>query len=471
MINNSIVNSNKLLRKVSMWRLLQSKLIKRYCSILYVIGLIACAADPVVTPMEEIPIGANQQQNLAYSKAVGALFLNNGMPTGCSVAFINERYAITAARCIEQNPFDYKIIIESPAEPSAPGFALDSVITHPLWNSAEIGQARNHVTSVRNRMPGYYASAPSYDIAVLSVAIPKADGVYFVPLQRASPFQSVDTIYFATSVMDTSRAGRSLMITDSNSTTITSLEYSLISSTKGGGAAYVSLGGDGAALVGVASGGDGQGVMFTQVSPHVTFISDVVSGAYSANVDTNRYRIEVEGPAMNPNQMVMPEMNFDCSTMSDGFCDPNCRLNMGDIDCQMMVEERTGASFGASCINGRDCISRLCLGINEYRYVCSAFCNPSRPNDCPPGFSCIPDTEGDYVCGPTPETVMMTTGEPQDLRLFGADCENDAQCTTRACIQHNGQRWCSQRCMTDENCPLSYVCGAVSGGKACVPPQ
>ena len=53
---------------------------------------------------------------------------------------------------------------------------------------------------------------------------------------------------------------------------------------------------------------------------HVRFISDVVSGAYSANVDTNRYRIEVEGPVVNPNPIDMPETNFDCSTMSDGFC-------------------------------------------------------------------------------------------------------------------------------------------------------
>lgn len=470
MMNDSKGLNTGLSVKVATCCSLHSAFTRKYIVILYFINMLACAADPVVAP-EEIPTGANQQQSLAYAQAVGALFLSNGMPTGCSVAFINDRYAVTAARCMEQNPFDYKILIESPADPSSPGFTLNSAITHPLWNTAELGQSRNHVTAVRARTPGYYASAPSYDIAILSLATPKTDGVYFVPLQSANVLQSVDTIYFASTVMNTSRAGRPLMITENNLTTMTSLEYSLISSTKGGGAAYVNLGGEGAALIGIASGGDGQGIMFTQVSPHVRFISDVVSGAYSANVDTNRYRIEVEGPEVNPNPVDMPETNFDCSTTSDGFCDPNCRLNMGDIDCQMMVEERTGAAFGAPCSNGLDCLSRLCLGLNEYRYVCSAFCNPYRPNDCPPGFSCIPDTEGDNVCGPTPETVMMSTGEPQDLRLFGADCTNDAQCTTRACIEHNGQRWCSQRCMNDDNCPLSYVCGPVNGGRACVPPQ
>ena len=468
-VNQDTVHRAKANPRVSTCDLLNQGL-KKLLILAYFMMTWACAADTTVQPSMDVPIGVNEQQSIAYGEAVGALFLNNGTATGCSVAFINDRYAVTAARCIEQNPFDYKILIESPANPSSPGFTLDSVIIHPLWNSGEIGQARNHVNAIRNRMPGYYASAPSYDIAVLSVATPKTDGVYFVPLQSANILQTVDTIYFANSVMDTSRAGRPLAISANNPTTMTSLEYSLISSTKGGGAASIDLGGEGVALIGIASGGDGQGVMFTQVSPHARFISDVVSGAYSANLDTNRYRIEVSGPE-NPPPVEVPETTFDCSMMSDGFCDPNCRQGQGDIDCQMQVEERTGAEFGAPCFEGIDCLSRLCLGINEYRYVCSAFCNPYRPNDCPPGFSCIPDTEGDHVCGPTPETVNMSTEDPEDLRLFGADCDNDAQCTTRACIQHNGQRWCSQRCTGDNECPLSYVCGTVPGGRACVPPQ
>ena len=78
--------------------------------------------------------------------------------------------------------------------------------------------------------------------------------------------------------------------------------------------------------------------------------------------------------------------------------------------------------------------------------------------------------EGMYVCAP--EQMMSGSGsDPVELRLFGADCDNDAQCTTQACITHQGSRWCSMRCMQDDECPLSYVCGMVSGGRACVPPQ
>ena len=126
MMNDSIGHNNGLLAKFSMSYSLHGDLIKKYIILLYFINMIACAADPVVAPMEELPTGANQQQSLAYAQAVGALFLNNGMSTGCSVAFINDRYAVTAARCIEQNPIDYKILIESPADPSSPGFTLNS---------------------------------------------------------------------------------------------------------------------------------------------------------------------------------------------------------------------------------------------------------------------------------------------------------------------------------------------------------
>ena len=93
----------------------------------------------------------------------------------------------------------------------------------------------------------------------------------------------------------------------------------------------------------------------------------------------------------------------------------NCRTNMGDIDCQMMVEERTGEfAFGAPCSNGLDCLSRLCLG-QRYRYVCSAFCNPTRPNDCHSELSCIPDTGEIMFVDGSMETVMMSNKENHQI--------------------------------------------------------
>jgi hypothetical protein len=434
-----------------------------------------CAADDRYLPMQEQAVGANERL-IPNASAVGALVNANGSSTGCSVAFLNDRFAITAARCITQaNPASYMVVTESPIEPSSPKIMLASLIVHPLWNSAEISQSRNHVVSVRNQMPGYYGGTASYDLAILSLVTPKLDGVYFEPVSSMSSFFEVETLFFSASVAGESRDGSQLSLIEQNTTTLTSLDYSPLSNTLGGGAALkrIDEGGTvGSVLVGLASGGDGQGVMFTRISPHMAFIGDVIRGEYSANVDPNRYRIQVDGPSSmmtDPIEM-NPPLPFDCTMMSDGFCDPNCRTGE-DIDCIITVEEPTGSTFGAPCIEGTDCLSRLCLGITEIRYICSAFCNPFRPNDCPPGFSCIPDTDGDHVCGPTPETVMMSTGEPTELRLFGANCQNDAQCTTQACITHQGQMWCSQRCSSDDQCPLSYECGAVTGGRACIPPQ
>lgn len=445
---------------------------------LFMMGLIlvafnGCANDETVSPPQEMLMGANQRV-LPNSSAVGALVTASGTNTGCSVAFLNETYAITAARCIEDpNPSSYQVVLDDVLTNTSQAIPVATLIIHPLWNSSEIGQSRNHVTAVQNRQAGYYTGAASYDLAVLSVVSPKLDGVYFEPIQRSAPFSRVETLYFSTSATGVSRTGNPLNIANQTISTLTALEYSLISSTKGGGAAMISLDTGRAALVGVASGGDGQGIMFTKVSAHFSFIGDIINGAYSANVDTNRYLVEVEAPPVDPNMNTQPDpgpTDFDCSMMSDGFCDSNCRSGE-DFDCRMVTEMPTGSAFGTPCNSGADCLSRLCVGITEIRFICSAFCNPNRPNDCPNGFSCVEDTEGDYLCGPTQETVMMSTGEPTELRLFGADCSNDDQCSSRVCISHQGQRWCSQRCMNTDECPISYVCGAVTGGRACIPPQ
>ena len=253
-----------------------------------------CAADDRYLPMQEQAVGANERL-IPNASAVGALVNANGSSTGCSVAFLNDRFAITAARCITQaNPASYMVVTESPIEPSSPKIMLASLIVHPLWNSAEISQSRNHVVSVRNQMPGYYGGTASYDLAILSLVTPKLDGVYFEPVSSMSSFFEVETLFFSASVAGESRDGSQLSLIEQNTTTLTSLDYSPLSNTLGGGAALkrIDEGGTvGSVLVGLASGGDGQGVMFTRISPHMAFIGDVIRGEYSANVDPNRYRI------------------------------------------------------------------------------------------------------------------------------------------------------------------------------------
>ena len=431
----------------------------------------SCAQDETLSPTPPPPNGANEQA-LPNQTAVGALRLLGNDSMRCSVAFISAQYALTAARCITQtNPSLYTIHLDSPVDQMAAGLTISAISIHPLWNSSEIGQSRAHLQSLRMNQPGYYAGAASYDLAVLQLTTPKLDGTFLDPLRGSSLFESVETLYYTDSEVGVSRSGGRLRVTERTPTTLASIEYSLIASTTGGGSAVITLDSGRTALIGLASGGDGQGTVFTLVGIHSTFISDILNGLYSPNADPNRYRIEVSGPTMVEPEITDDPNGFDCTTMSDGFCDRNCRRGDGDIDCEMMVEEPEGSSFGAPCSSGSDCLSRLCLGINQVRFVCSDFCNPNAPTPCPRGFSCIGDNEGDYVCGPTPETINNSTGEPTELKLFGADCRNDAECTTSACISYQGQRWCSERCMNDDQCPISYICGAVSGGRACVPPQ
>lgn len=429
----------------------------------------SCAKDEAIAPMVPTPVGANQQV-IPNQTAVGALINASGQPTGCSVAFIGERFALTAARCIgEANPSLYSVSIDSPIGPSSPRLGLATIVVHPLWNNTELNQSRSHIEAVRRGQPGYYASTASYDLAVITLSLPKADQTYLDPLPSSASFDALETLYYANAELGSSRSGSRLTISERTPTTLTSLEYSLLASTIGGGAGMVTLDSGRGALVGIASGGDGQGTVFTLVGAHSLFIGDVIRDEYSASNDPNRYRITVNGPQVTEPEPI-EQNGFDCSMMSDGFCDRNCRRGEGDIDCQEVVVEETGSEFGSPCTLGSDCRSRLCLGINPTRYVCSDFCNPYDPTPCPRGFSCVMDTEGDTVCGPTPEITNQSGNDPAELRLFGANCENDAQCTTGNCITYQGQKWCSERCSNNDDCPISYICGSLSRGRACIPP-
>ena len=153
------------------------------------IGLVlSCAKDEALAPMVDAPIGANQQ-TLPNAAAVGALINSAGQVTGCSVAFIGERFAITAARCISQaNPALYSVSLSSPFSPTAPRLGLATIVIHPLWNgSVELNQSQAHLASLRQGQPGYYSSAPSYDIAVLTFSTPKGDQVFLDPCPEPAP--------------------------------------------------------------------------------------------------------------------------------------------------------------------------------------------------------------------------------------------------------------------------------------------
>ena len=435
--------------------------------------LCSCAGEDTLASASSNFDEFNPNQISPNQSAVGALFNSTGY-TGCSVAFLSDRLVVTAARCVANQPAGpYFVINDSPATQSSLGLAVSSITVHPLWNSIDMNRASEHIDSVRQGLSGYYHSNASYDLAILELSMPKLDGIIFEPNRSEAALQILETLFYANAPTGTSRSGGSLTVAMSTPTTLTVTQYSLISTTGGGGAAMITLDNGRGALIGIASGGDGQGMLFTQISAHQLFVSDVIQGLYSPINDLSRYRIEVTGSGTdtqpNPNPNPNPNPTFDCATTSDGFCDRNCRSGQ-DLDCIEEQVERTGDPFGAPCQSGVDCITRLCLGIDDFRKICSDRCNPHMSRDCPPNFDCIADVEGMYVCAP--EQMMSGGGsDPVELRLFGADCDNDAQCTTQACITHQGSRWCSMRCMQDDECPLSYVCGMVSGGRACVPPQ
>lgn len=441
----------------------------------YTCGVIGCDQELEMGMMtDEPPSGANQA-DFVNQNAVGALISGAGTFTGCSVAFITSKTVLTAARCVANNPNDlYQITTESPFTNTSLRLPVSKVTVHPLWNTAEEGRAQEHIAAIRQGQQGYYRSAASYDLAILELANPKGDDSLFEPFQGATEVPQVDTLYFAQLNISPERSGGSLVIQEHTTTTLTAMQSSTLTSTRGGGVAIVKLGGGGDALIGIASGGvpNQQGVIFTRVSAHFNFITDVLTGTYSLSNDLARYRVTVQGsgPETGGSDLGGIGDQFDCTRVSDQYCDLYCSTGE-DIDCNPTVSERSGSPFGSTCLEGGDCISHLCLGVTETRYICSAHCDPARPNDCPANFECVMSNGGASVCAPRVDPLPGGGGGGGvELRLFGADCTQDAQCTTMACITHNGQKWCSQRCAQTEDCPLSYVCGPVAEGRACVPP-
>ena len=445
------------------------------------LSLFACAQPE--TPAVDGGGFEGNTGTLEAQTRVGALFTPQGY-TQCSVAFISDRFALTAARCVYNSPGPYLIVTDNPASTMSTGLPVSQTTVHPLWNSAELPRPSEHITAVRQMVPGYYSSAASYDIAVLELGVPKTDNQYFIPGQFATSLRQVETLFYVQSPTGIGRSGGELPIAANSLTTLTATQYSLLSTSRGGGAASITLDNQDVALIGIAAGGDmldpsqAQGVMFTQVSAHSTFITDVLTGRYSPSNSIESYRVNLgapvtPGPGDNPTPTPTPTPGeFNCAMMSDGFCDPNCNAGP-DPDCDETPAERTGAPFGAPCRSGEDCKDRLCLALapDDPRRICSARCNPSIGTSCPPSFDCIQDTEGGYVCAPMIERPTTGGSDPVELRLFGADCDNDAQCTSGACINYGGSRWCSMRCQQSSDCPVSYECLQAGNARACVPPQ
>ena len=409
-----------------------------------------------------------------FDDPVGALIVNGSL-TGnavCSVVMISNTHGVTAAHCLTVGtaPTAYQVSFESPVIVSNGGATVLAVYVHPQW-TGNVAPAIEHIQNVQRSEPSSLQSTPWYDLAVIQLVEPIPDGVrYGLSALPSGGLLSINGDYFQSGANGITRASEAISVSHITSSTFTVLTSSIISQSGGGAGGIVSVAnvnGSNDSLVGVLSMGlSGAGALFTRLDAHSRFIQDAMIGSLSG-----LYEIETTNPNNpdNPNNPNIPDdpnmPPFDCTQTSDGFCDVSC---VGDIDCgSNMTMMSRGAPLGAPCLEGEDCDSFFCLELNPMRSICSEFCGPNAL--CPTiGFECVMDTSGRGVCAPIVNEGPAPSG-PDELLLFGATCMNDAQCTTRACIEHGGRRWCSQRCMESSDCPVSYQCTAVTGGRACTP--
>lgn len=445
-----------------------------------------CVCSPAPTSLpedlnESTSLGGGDNNanvlNQSLGTEVGVLLnMTEILDVSCSVAFISPQYAITAAHCVNINvPFsNYKVVTNTPATISDPGHAIEAIFVHPLW-SGNIQIAEQHIQQLQTAQTSPLENTSWYDIAVIRLILPKSNEQAFTlgGLPQGGLF-GVTSISFSSGLNGLERISEMLSVSRANSTTFTILSPSTVSKTGGGGGAIISTPQNGGILVGIFSGGvQNVGALFTRVDAHQRFVTDVmmgqIGGDYSilAGGDIGGGMID-GGREGNPNNPGPDRVDptFDCTQESDQFCDVVC---LGDVDCEMMMtEDPTGSPIGYPCTGGEDCQSRLCLNISETRSICSEYCSPSQSDSCPPELECRMTTMNMYVCGPREET--NNGGPVEELLYFGADCTNDAQCTTRTCIDHGGRQWCSQRCMMDSDCPVSYVCTDVGTTRACTAP-
>ena len=424
-------------------------------------------ADPnaefyMPTPGGGSPIGTQM------GGAVGVL-IDTTQPASahCSVTFIDPIHAITAAHCLQRgtNPGRYQVSAMSPVSQPLTGTPVQQLYLHPNWDG-DTSLVTNHLYAVTGTGGGEppLQTTPLYDIAVIKLSAPTSGAL----LMRSGPLPATDgrvsfsSVYFNLGLNGEARGSEALAATDVRPSSFTSLMPSTTQSTLGGAAAIISnatVPGSGEILIGVFAGGaPSLGAVYTRIDAHRQFISDAIAG-----ITTGNYTVD-HNALNNPTNPGGPG-TFDCAQSSDNFCDYACE---GDIDCQMPEEVKL-APFGTPCTASSDCLSGVCLMFDERNTRCSAYCG-GQQGSCPTGFECRAAVSGNLVCG-TPLTETGDLPPPPALSYFGADCTSDAQCATNACINYNGERWCSERCRQNSDCPLSYICGEVTGGRGCVPPS
>jgi hypothetical protein len=438
----------------------------RVSSLTLVALALSCTTDPTLTAEQRDPLGVDRPGGtggmgeevtpMTTGGAVGVL-VDNQQPTAerCTATMIGPLFAVTAAHCVQRGaaPARYQIITQSPVLNSAVGARVTEIYIHPLWGG-DTTLVYSHLNDLSNRSPSPITldQTPLYDLALLKVGAPP-EGALSIPYGELpnDPQLSFSSVYFTRDLTGERREAELLSANHTNESALSTLLPSGTARTPGGAPAVLSTV-SGEQVVGVFAGGTPEtGAVYTRLDAHQRFISDARQG-----ITTGDYALGSGEPVITPTP--------DCATMSDNFCDYGCE---GDPDCETPNPVKL-KDFGQICAAGRECVSGVCLVFDELNTRCSSYC---RVGDCPAGFECREAESGRLVCG-TPREEGGGLPPPPPLNYFGADCDNDAQCSTNACISYGeGSKWCSELCTSDDDCPISYVCLSAGNRRACVPPM
>ncbi len=103
-----------------------------------------------------------------------------------------------------------------------------------------------------------------------------------------------------------------------------------------------------------------------------------------------------------------------------------------------------GAGATEQCLNGANCKTGACV-VGSPSYCTQTCC---RTDNCPSGLKCVYDTDdtvGYRVC--------ESTGIPGGPKPIGAQCGNNAECSTAQCVQvGNLPPFCTDACCNDNDC-------------------
>lgn len=440
-----------------------------FCMLYWSCGNSVIEEDTGVSNIMESP---SIDPNQINRQVIGALFDAGNPNQICSVALIDPLHVISAAHCFNpsQPITSYQVIMESPVQIGREGISLATVILHPLW-SGNVPVIDQHVQEIQSGQPSSLASKVWYDVAVARLAQPINTGsILSMGDLPVVGIPNVDVSYFSQGPNGIERLTGLLSVAHTNESSFTTISNAPITQSAGGGGAIISTPNSGGVLVGILSStARGLGALFTRVGVHRRFIEDAMRGMISGDYTVVHSVNPMESDPNQPDPIEpRPTDTFDCTQESDRFCDSSC---LNDIDCEMMNNvPRTGNPLGAPCNSGEDCFSRICLGVDEMRSICSEYC--SNAVLCPRSFECVMSESGNRVCAPADLNQMNNGGnnDVPELLYFGADCTNDAECLSRTCITHGGRKWCSERCMMDNDCSVGYTCTQIAGTRACTPP-